>query len=194
MGALVNGITIIISTIGLAYFYGQSVNPRCKYGELDEAIIKKCGDYRLIAGLFETIILIGYIIFYFIQIPQSIDVFNHFIYPIIILVLLLIPAIFLYIKGIKDAGEETLKPQVDNPMFGGIYSKMRHPQTTATVLFYFAIAFGSNQLFLILYTILLSMVYIYITYLEEDDLIIKYGDDYRKYREKTGRFIPKIRK
>lgn len=194
MGALVNSITIILSTIGLAYFYGRSINPRCKHGTLDETIIKKCGDYRLIAGLFETIIFIGYIIFYFIKIPRSIYLFNSMLIPFIILGLLLVVGMILYVKGIKDAGEETLKPQVDNPMFEGIYLRIRHPQTTATILIYFAIAFGSNQLFLILYTIILSIVYIYITYLEEDDLILKYGDDYRKYREKTGRFIPKIHK
>ncbi|MFP4287179.1 MAG: methyltransferase family protein [Candidatus Izemoplasmataceae bacterium] len=194
MIALINGLTIFLSTLALGYFYGHSVNPRCMQPKVDEKILKKCGDYRLIAGLFETIILIGYIIFYDVKIPRSVYLFNQTMIPLTLLIILLVLSILLYIKALKDAGSETLKPKIDSPMFEGIYKNIRHPQTTATILFYFAIAIGSNQLFLVLYTILLSLIYIYITYLEEDDLLIKYGDDYRKYREKTGRFIPKLRK
>jgi protein-S-isoprenylcysteine O-methyltransferase Ste14 len=190
----INGLTLILSTIGFGYFYGHSVTPRCTHKELNESILKKCGDYRLIAGLFETIIFIAYIIYYPIKIPRSIDLFSNQVIPIILLIIMFFVGSLLYYKSIKDAGKETLKPNESTPMFGGIYKTIRHPQTTASILIYFALAIGSNQLFLLLYTVILSLVYIYITYIEEDDLMIKYGEDYRKYREKTGRFLPKLRK
>ena len=191
---LLNLITLILSTLGLAYFYGYSVQPFCKSAKLHDSAFKKCADYRLISGIFEFTIMLNYIVFFIYPIPRIPDLFNEISYAYLLGSILFISGLILLFMAIKAAGKETMKPNEKTEMFKGIYLFIRHPQTLGTLIVWFGIAIASNRLFLLLYTIILSLIYIYITYVEESDLIMKYGEDYLKYREKTGRFFPKIKK
>jgi protein-S-isoprenylcysteine O-methyltransferase Ste14 len=46
----------------------------------------------------------------------------------LIAVLIAIPALYLMLRGVKDAGEETMRPKREHVMYGGIYTRIRHPQ------------------------------------------------------------------
>lgn len=58
-----------------------------------------------------------------------------------------------------------------------------------------AIAFSLNSWFLVLYTFVFVLVYTpLIMYIEEKDLVKRFGDDYRQYQKEVGAFFPKGRK
>ncbi|MFH5880989.1 methyltransferase family protein [Liberiplasma polymorphum] len=191
---IVNLITLIISTLGLGYYYGHSVQPFCKQAKYNEDAFKKCGDYRLISGIFEIIIFLNYLVFFIVEIPRLPNIFNNQNYAHLIGMTLFIFGMIIMLISMQVVGLEVNKKKSKLTMLTGIYKYIRHPKTLGTMLVWFGVATASNRLFLVLFTIILSLIYIYITYLEEDDLMLKYGDDYIKYRENTGRFLPRFKK
>jgi len=74
----------------------------------------------------------------------------------------------------------------------GPYSRIRHPMYTALFAIYFS--FG---LVLSNYIVMLLMIMIIVSLIaripkEEQTLIERFGDEYRSYMQKTGRFFPKL--
>ena len=98
---------------------------------------------------------------------------------------------YLMIKGMKDAGEETLEPKKEHTLYTGIYDTIRHPQAIGESFLWFPFALWFNSPFLVLY----SFVWIPVMYImciaEEKDLILRYGEPYLEYRRHTGFLIPK---
>ena len=47
---------------------------------------------------------------------------------VFIAVVIAIPSGYLMYRGVRDAGEETLRPREEHSMYGGIYERIRHPQ------------------------------------------------------------------
>ncbi len=105
-------------------------------------------------------------------------------------ILIAIPTSYMVITGLRDAGEEAVQPDKDSEMFGGIYSKVRHPQTWEYAYF-FTIGFLLNSPFLVLISFLWFPLMILMMSAEEKDLLIRYGDEYREYMKTTGRLLPK---
>jgi protein-S-isoprenylcysteine O-methyltransferase Ste14 len=58
---------------------------------------------------------------------------------------------------------------------GGIYAKVRHPQTSGGVLLWFAIVIGSHSLLLTLYSFVWIPIYWVACHVEEADLVRRYG-------------------
>ncbi len=95
----------------------------------------------------------------------------------------------------KDAGKESLYPSKETKMFGGIYRYIRHPQNLGKLSLFIALAFCINLLFLVLWvTSSVIILILIISYFEEKDLILRFGDSYIKYKQTVGAFFPKIRK
>ena len=112
-------------------------------------------------------------------------------------ILRIIASVFetIMIKGVVDAGSETLTPSEETKMYGGIYNHIRHPQTVGEMPMFVALAFALNSWFLVLYTFVFIIVYTpLIMYIEEKDLVKRFGDSYRQYQKETGAFFPKLRK
>ena len=95
-------------------------------------------------------------------------------------------------KVAKAAGKESYTPEKRNPMYGGIYTKIRHPQAIGDTLYYIAIAFFINSPMLVLISLLWIPSYYYISRIEEKDLVIRFGDSYKEYMQQTRMFIPKL--
>jgi protein-S-isoprenylcysteine O-methyltransferase Ste14 len=97
------------------------------------------------------------------------------------LVLFLVAAIPIYWTKLRGTG----------PVTGGLYGVIRHPQYVAL-----AIAGVGTTLvwprFLVLVT-LVTMLCLYVSLAdwEERLCLARFGEDYRRYRDRTGRFVPR---
>ena len=96
------------------------------------------------------------------------------------------------LKGVKDAGKETITPSEDTKMYGGIYKFIRHPQTTGEMPMFPAFGLVVNSWFMVLILTIFIIIYVpTILYFEEKDLVKRFGDSYTEYQKTTGAFLPK---
>ena len=73
----------------------------------------------------------------------------------------------------------------------GIYGKVRHPRYAGATLGLLSMALFSNYLApYILLLIWLPTLYL-VVFLEEKELLIRFGEEYRKYQRNVPRFIPR---
>ena len=75
---------------------------------------------------------------------------------------------------------------------GGPYRFVRHPFYGAAALFTLAMSLMAANWFLLLMGMLLLSLLVLRTSKEEANLIARFGDDYRGYMARTGRFFPRI--
>ena len=95
------------------------------------------------------------------------------------------------LKGVKDAGREALFPDKEHTLYRGIYENIRHPQALGEVFIWWVAALLLNSPFLYLYSIVWFPIFYWFCKAEENDLIIRYGEPYIEYRNRTGMFLPK---
>ena len=192
----INFFCLIISIILFCYFYSLSIIPKKREKEKGKKAWKQCAQFRTIAGGLEFVISIS--IFLWIWFPIS--GLNWKIHPnhwvgIVISIAIIILGLIIMFKGIKDAGSETYKPSDPTKLYGGIYKYIRHPQSLGEFPIFIAFAFFINSWFLVFILTIFVIIYVPIMiHYEEEDLIRRFGDSYRKYQEETGAFLPKINK
>ena len=126
----VNFGILLLATLGTFYFYVKSVRPAALEQKIGPSAYQRCSNYRLISGLGMGIASISYILYAFYPLPTGLP--NTFSWPYLvstlIAFLIAIPAGILLIRGMRDAGEETMQPRKEHSMYAGIYTKIRHPQ------------------------------------------------------------------
>jgi protein-S-isoprenylcysteine O-methyltransferase Ste14 len=184
---------LIISTLLMFYFYMQSARPAQLEKKIGEVAYEKCGRYRIIASVFEMIAIGNYVIYNYYPLPISLP--RTFPWPywvsFSIAAIIAIPSGYVMIRGVLDAGEESLIPKKKHRLYGGIYKKIRHPQTMGELPLWWALAFFLNSPFLALYSIVWIPIFLAMVFAEEKDLLIRYGDEYAEYQRRTGFIIPK---
>ncbi|MGD2271872.1 MAG: isoprenylcysteine carboxylmethyltransferase family protein [Desulfobacterales bacterium] len=75
---------------------------------------------------------------------------------------------------------------------GGLYRFIRHPQYIGWSIFGLGIAIFWSRMIVILMYVSMLFVYYLLARSEERDCLEKYGERYRSYYRKTGRFFPKL--
>ena len=75
----------------------------------------------------------------------------------------------------------------------GPYAKTRHPMYTALNMFSFSMALTTSNLLVLLFAILVILPFPWIAREEEQVLLETFGEEYREYMRRTGRFFPRIR-
>jgi protein-S-isoprenylcysteine O-methyltransferase Ste14 len=160
----INLAVLIVSALLFLYFYVKSASPAALEKEIGEVAYTKCKRYRLIASGFEFIAIANYVIYFFYPLPVPLPrafPWEYWISATIALVIG-IPSTYLMLRGLKDAGEESLAPKKEHALYGGIYKKMRHPQATGEVILWWVGAFILNSPFLaIISFIWLPIFYIF---------------------------------
>lgn len=195
--ATINFISLIASFFVLAYFYTLSIQPVKRSEIHGDKAWKQCKKYRSIGGLGEFISIINLVLWIWFPLPIVSDwiISSNIWVGIFIGICILIPCVIILIKGVKDAGSETLAPSKDTEMYGGIYTYIRHPQTLGEFPTFVAVSFIFNSWFLVLISSLLIIIYTPIMiYYEEKDLTRRYGQKYIDYKKHTGALFPKLRK
>lgn len=74
----------------------------------------------------------------------------------------------------------------------GPYRWIRHPLYTVGSALFIAFSMMANNWFIALLGILVFILMAIRTPSEEANLIAKFGDEYREYMKRTGRFLPKL--
>jgi protein-S-isoprenylcysteine O-methyltransferase Ste14 len=106
------------------------------------------------------------------------------------LALLLIIAILLF----RSAHFVTSEDQRPNRVVEtGAFRYVRHPLYLASILVYLGLAVSTASFFSLAVLIGIFIFYNYISSYEEKLLEAKFGDKYIKYKQKTGKWVPRIR-
>jgi protein-S-isoprenylcysteine O-methyltransferase Ste14 len=191
--AWLNFVVLVISTLLTLYFYVKSVGPAALEQKIGPEAYKKCTRYRFIAGLFMGVVTINYILYVFFPLPIPLPATFPWSWGVsaLIAVIIAIPAGYIWIRGMRDAGEETMVVKKEHAMYGGIYQKIRHPQAVGEMPFWWVIAFVLHSPLLVLYSFVWIPIFIAMCWAEERDLLIRYGEAYREYQKRTGFLIPR---
>ncbi|TFG26144.1 isoprenylcysteine carboxylmethyltransferase family protein [Candidatus Thorarchaeota archaeon] len=191
-----NFLVLVVSTFLFLYFYIKSVSPAQLEKTMGDNAYPKCKTYRLIAGSFEGITIFNYILYIFYPLPLGLPLFLpwDYLFSFIIASVIIIPSGYLMVKGMRDAGEETLEPKKEHTLYTGIYDKIRHPQAIGEAVLWFPFAFWFNSPFLVLYSFIWIPIFYIMCWAEERDLIVRYGQPYLDYRDRVGFLIPKRKK
>lgn len=74
----------------------------------------------------------------------------------------------------------------------GIYSRLRHPMYSATIMFLFGIVILSLSIPALIVWLLFLFFYYHIARFEEKLLVEKLGSEYEKYMQSVPMFIPRL--
>ena len=195
MAAWINFAMLVVASILLLYFYVLSARPAALEKLIGPPAYQRCFYYRLVAAGLELIITADYILYYFF--PLATPFSNRFPWPwwvsLVIAALIGVPATLLMLIGVRDAGEEAMRPKKEHGMYGGIYTRIRHPQAVGEVFLFAVIGLLLDSPFLTLFSLIYFPILAIMCYAEEQDLMLRYGDSYVEYCKRTGAFWPKKR-
>ncbi len=193
MIAWANFAILLFSAMLFLYFYIRSVSPAGLELVVGPRAYEQCRRDRLIAAGFELLVTINYVVYIFFPLPLRLPRQFPWAWWVSFLVALAIgiPALALMVRGVQDAGEETLRPTKEQPLFGGIYTKIRHPQAVGEVFIWWVLAFVLHSPFLALFSFFFIPVFLIMCWAEEQDLLLRFGESYASYCRCTGAFIPR---
>ena len=107
------------------------------------------------------------------------------------IVTIIIFSISLYLLGASHkliTGEH----RPDKVISDGVFRYIRHPLYMSAVLFYLGLAVSSLSIISFAFWLGIFIFYNYIASYEEKLLELKYGEEYILYRQKTGKWLPRI--
>jgi len=197
MAAWINFVILLLATGGMHLLYLLSVRPAALEKKIGVSAYQRCGVYRMICSLLMGVVTVNYILYHWYPLP--IDPWpvtfpwSYWI-SVVIAVLIAIPSGVLLLVAMRDAGEETLRPDKSHSLYQGIYEKIRHPMALGELPFWWVFAFLVHSPFLVVYSLIFIPIFLWWCLAEEKDLLIRYGEAYQDYLDQTPRFIPKSKK
>lgn len=84
-------------------------------------------------------------------------------------------------------------PSAGGPLTGGPYAWVRHPLYAGGILAAFGLAYAAGSGWVLSYAAAVAVLLLWVSRLEEQELIQRYGGAYRAYAEGKGRFLPIMR-
>ncbi len=193
MIAWINLGVLLISTLLTILTYMKSAGPAALEKKIGPEAYKVCTRYRIASGILMSLASVSYVIYFYYPLPLPLP--RTFPWPWwvsgLIALAIAIPAGWLWLRGMLDAGKETMLVRREHELFGGIYEKVRHPQMLGELPFWWVFSFALHSPFLALYSLVWIPGFLIMTYAEERDLPLRYGEVYEDYRKRTGAFFPK---
>jgi protein-S-isoprenylcysteine O-methyltransferase Ste14 len=193
MVAWINFIVLLLATFLTVFYYVKSAGPAALERKIGGAAYARCTRYRVLSAIFMTLAGINYVVYAFYPLPLPLP--GAFPWPYwvsaLIAVIIAIPAGMLFVRGMIDAGEETMLVKKEHQLYTGIYQAIRHPQAAGEVWFWWVFAFLCHSPFLAIYSVILLPLFHMMSRAEERDLLIRYGDAYKAYMQSTGMYFPK---
>jgi protein-S-isoprenylcysteine O-methyltransferase Ste14 len=74
----------------------------------------------------------------------------------------------------------------------GAFRYVRHPLYLGCLLFYLGLAVSTASLISLVLWVMICIFYNYLASYEEKLLESKFGENYRTYKENTGKWLPKL--
>lgn len=196
MLGMVNLVSLLVSSIGFTVFYSLSVRPAHMEITNRKDAYKLAARYRMVCSLCMGVAFINFVLYRWFPV-SFISVPVNFPWPywisLVLAIVLGIPAGLLMVVAIRDAGKETMKPDKEHTLYTGIYDTIRHPQAIAELTVWNVCALVLHSPLLTLVAALYTPIWIMWCFVEEKDLILRYGQSYREYQKRTGMFIPRRR-
>lgn len=190
----VNFAVLILTSIVFSVMYVLSVRPAHLEQKLGDKAYRRCTRYRLIASILMTITSVNFLLYRWYPLPidplPARFPWSYWV-NIVISIVFGIPAVALMVWGVRDAGEEAMVPDKSHTLYGGIYNKIRHPQALGEAPMWIAMGLLINAPFLVVFSLIYLGVWYWWCVEEEKDLLLRYGQSYAAYRERTGMFFPK---
>jgi len=195
MIAWINLAALVFASLFFVYYYLLSVAPAALEKLIGPRAYEQCYRYRVVAIIFELITFVNYIVYYFYPLSTPLPRYFPWSFWISagIAALILVPMGSLMVIGMIQAGEEAARPRKEHVMYTGIYEKIRHPQATGEVFLWLGFAFLLNSPFLVLFSFVYFPIFLMMCWAEDCDLILRYGDAYVAYHQRTGAFFPKLK-
>ncbi len=103
--------------------------------------------------------------------------------------LALVIAFYLFGSGHTVVSHE---PRPTGVVSTGAFRYVRHPLYLASILFYLGLSFSTGSLLSLALLVVILVFYNYLADYEEKLLEVKYGEAYTRYKEKTGKWVPKL--
>lgn len=193
--AWTNFAVMLLAALLTLHFYVKSVGPAALEKRIGPVAYRKCTRYRILSGVFMTIACAGYGVYYFHPLPIGLP--RVFPWPYwasaVAALVIALPCGYLFYRGAKDAGEETMAPKREHMLCGGIYERVRHPQVAGELPFFWVIALLLDSPFLALFSFVWVPIFLLFCRAEEKDLVLRYGAAYEEYRKRTGFLFPRRR-
>lgn len=108
---------------------------------------------------------------------------------LVILGLALIIGVYLFKSGHVVVSHEERPTSVVST---GAFRFVRHPLYLGAILFYLGLAVSTASLFSLLLLVVIFLFYNYIAGYEERLMEIRFGEDYVSYKNRTGKWAPRI--
>jgi protein-S-isoprenylcysteine O-methyltransferase Ste14 len=108
---------------------------------------------------------------------------------LVVLGITLIIAVFLFRSSHVVVSQEQ---RLNRVVVSGVFRYIRHPLYLASLLAYFGLATSTASLFSLVLLIGIFIFYDYIASYEEKLLEAKFGEEFRKYKKRTGKWVPRI--
>jgi len=110
---------------------------------------------------------------------------------LVMLGLTFITAIYLFTSGHVVVSHEQRPNSV---VVTGAFRYVRHPLYLASILIYIGLTVSTVSLFSLLLFVGIFLFHNYIASYEEKLLDARFGEEYRKYKRRTGKWMPRIGK
>jgi protein-S-isoprenylcysteine O-methyltransferase Ste14 len=75
---------------------------------------------------------------------------------------------------------------------GGVFKYLRHPLYMSVILFYLALIASTLSIISFILWVAIFIFYNYIAGYEEKLMEMKFGEEYKSYRQKTGKWLPGV--
>jgi protein-S-isoprenylcysteine O-methyltransferase Ste14 len=191
-----NLVALVMSSIAFSVLYRLSVRPAHLEQKIGQEAYRRCGQYRLLSSILMTLAMANFVLYRWYPLPID-PLPARFGWPygvnVLVVVLTGVPAMWIFIRGMHDAGRETMVPDKSHTMYGGIYDKIRHPQALGEAPMWLAVALLLNLPLMAVFSLLYLGVWYWWCVEEEKDLLLRYGEPYADYRARTGMFFPRRR-
>jgi protein-S-isoprenylcysteine O-methyltransferase Ste14 len=105
--------------------------------------------------------------------------------------LALVTAVYLSKSGHDAVGREQRGTKV---VSSGAFRYVRHPLYSACLLFYLGLTVSTASIFSLVFFVVIFVFYNYIAGFEERLLGEKFGEEYKKYKKRTGKWVPGVAK
>lgn len=107
-------------------------------------------------------------------------------------VVFIIPGILFIVLASSKLGSQTFKPR-NVLVSSGIYSYVRNPMYSGIILLSLGSVFFSYSLYILIYSLVLVVSYLFVIKAEEKELLKRFGKEYYLYSKKVPSLIPKLK-
>jgi len=128
---------------------------------------------------------------FFLQTPTFVSDYIPLYVRVLFLGVTLVTAVYLSLSGHDAVRREQRGTKV---VSSGAFRYVRHPLYSACLLFYLGLAVSTTSVFSLAFFVVIFVFYNYIASFEERLLDEKFGEEYKKYKRRTGKWVPGIGK